>query len=77
VRFTITLKDPDGVSNAVKGAAQESLPEGLDEEEKEALLEMRIEKINDFLGTWVFCGEYVSISFDTEQGTATLVANGF
>lgn len=74
MKIRVTLKDPDGFSNCVDEAVKESLDEleGLDEDEKEQLLEHRLEKTWDQLEKFVDCQEYVTIVFDTEAGTATV-----
>lgn len=75
MKFQVTLKDPDGFSNAVDEAVKESLSEleGLDEDEKEQLLDVRLEKTWEKLERFVEYQEYVTIEFDTEAGTAVLV----
>ncbi len=76
MKFQVTLKDPDGFSNAVDEAVKESLSEleGLDEYEKEQLLDVRLEKTWEKLERFVEYQEYVTIEFDTEADTAVLVS---
>lgn len=75
MKFTVTLKDPDGFSESVKDAVDESVDEldGLDDEEKDALREVRSEKTWEKLEQFVEHQEYVTIEFDTDAGTATVV----
>jgi len=75
MKFTVTLKDPDGFYDCVKDAVKESLDEleGLDEQEKEDLLEHRLEKTWDKLEKFVDCQEYLRVEFDTDKGTATVL----
>lgn len=75
MKFTVTLKDPDGFSESVKDAVDESVDEldGLDDEEKDALREVRSEKTWEKLEQFVEYQEYVTIEFDTDAGTATVV----
>lgn len=77
MKIKVQLKDPDGFSESVQDAVEMSLEEleGIDEDEKEALLETRIEKTWDKLEKFVDCQEYVTIEFDTEAGTATVLLN--
>jgi 5'-deoxynucleotidase YfbR-like HD superfamily hydrolase len=77
MKITVTLKDPDGFSECVDEAVKESLDEleGLDEGEKEDLLEHRLEKTWDKLEKFVDCQEYLRVEFDTEAGTATVLPN--
>jgi hypothetical protein len=74
MKFRITLKDPDGVHNSLDEESADSVQSmDLDEEEKEAIKAMRREKMSEFAGKWLEYGEYVTIEFDTEAGTATVV----
>lgn len=76
MKIQITFKDPDGVSNSLDSAVEESLPEGLDAEEAHALREMRQEKYQEAIKPWVEYGEYVHIEIDTNAGTAVVVKAG-
>ncbi len=73
MKISVTLKDPDGFSEAVDDAVAASL-EGstLPQDEQDALLEKREEKLWQKLERWVDCKEYVELEFDTEAGTATV-----
>lgn len=75
MKIRVTLKDPDGFYDCVKDAVKESIDEleGLEESEKEDLLEHRLEKTWDTLEKWVGYKEYVTLEFDTEAGTARVV----
>jgi len=76
MKFKIQFKDPDGVYEGTKDAANDSL-EGvghdLNEEELDELVLMRREKLVTALSKWVEHGEYITVEFDTEAGTATVV----
>lgn len=68
MKFTVTLKDPDGVDNSLQEAVRgycETLPESI----KTAVGDVRIEKLAQFIRPWVDCVEYVTLEFDTEAGT--------
>jgi len=73
-KFTVMMKDPDGPCDAIRDAAEESAKsvEGLSEGEREALSETRQESFKAFTNKWLQYGEYVTIEFDTEAGTATI-----
>ena len=75
MKFTVSLKDPDGFSNSVDEAVRQSVQaqEGLDEDEKDDVIERRNEKTWKALGKFVEYQEYVTIEFDTDAGTATVV----
>jgi len=75
VKIRITMKDPDceygPVEDAVK-AELESVP-GLSKDEREALMETRCESARAKLDKWMKYGEYLTVEFDTEAGTATVI----
>lgn len=76
MKFTITFKDPDGVYESLQEEARSTLTNqalGLTEKEYEALLEAREDTMKEFISPWIQYGEYVTIEFDTEQNTATVV----
>lgn len=74
MKFRIQLKDPDGFSDGMDEAIKASLSESnLSEDEKEAVSEARQERAWKALETWVEYQEYVTIEFDTDAGTATVV----
>lgn len=76
MKIRITLKDPDGfsesVDDAVKEAVEREFPTA-DDDEKEAIVEKRLEKTWKALKQWVEFQEYVDLEFDTEMGTATVL----
>jgi hypothetical protein len=75
MKFQITLKDPDGVSDGLDEAAKGSVAfvTGLDEDERYSLRISRRSQFSDFAQTWLDYCEYVTTEFDTEAGTATVV----
>lgn len=75
MKFQVTMKDPDSLGDAVKEAAEEQLAtiEGIDADEKESLIEGRAAKLSDFACKWMEYGEYITVEFDTDAGTATVV----
>lgn len=73
MKFKITLKDPDGVYESVRQAAEGSLPEGeLSDDEREALMETRMKRLNDIIGKWFEYGEYLTVEVDTETRTISV-----
>lgn len=74
--YNITFKDPDAVIDCVEEQLKEQLnkqyPE-LDIFELNALRESRNEKVQKFLSRWIEFGEYLTVEFDDEKGTATVV----
>lgn len=72
--FRVHIKDPDVFSDAVSEAVKKEVAAlNLPEDEAEAVIEKREEKVNDFLERWVEYGEYIKVEFDTEANTATVV----
>ena len=74
MKFTVTLKDPDGPYECIREAAYESarLVEGLPLNEAKQLAEQRREWLGEFVRQWIAFGEYVTIEFDTDLQTATV-----
>jgi hypothetical protein len=74
MKIKVTLKDPDGFYESIQEAVNDSLKElNLSPREKSTIEEVRVEETNNFLSKWVKYGEYVTIEFDTEEKTATVV----
>ena len=75
MKIKITLKDPDGVYESIKDAADSSAgdAEGLDDGELEELAESRREKLEQQCKPWIEYGEYVTIEIDTDEGTAKVL----
>lgn len=75
MKFTVTFKDPDGPYESIREAAANSLKgiKGLSADERESLLETRIEELNEACSKWFSYSEYVSIEIDTEADTATVL----
>lgn len=74
MKFKVTMKDPDTLSDAINEAVEAQIKEiGItDKDEIEALTEKRVEKVRDLCGLWFEYGEYVTIEIDTEAKTATV-----
>lgn len=73
MKVVVTIKDPDRFYEAAEEAVKGSLAEaGLDEEEQEALIEVRTARVWKGLERWVEYQEYVVLEFDTDAGTATV-----
>ena len=75
MKFRLTMKDPDGVSDSVDECVRKSMQgrDGLSERELAALEDIRRQETNDFVARWIEYGEYVTIEFDTDAGTAKVV----
>lgn len=75
MKFVVMMKDPDGVYDSIMQAATESLESipDLSPNEREALLETRIDTIKKTTSKFFEYGEYVRIEIDTDAGTAVVL----
>lgn len=74
MKIRITFKDPDGVEDAFNEVVDAALlPLGLDDEEAKIVGTKRMEELREFASKWLLDSEYITIEFDTEAGTATVV----
>lgn len=69
------MKDPDALCDAIDDCEEieSSIPDGLDADEFTEVLLTRKRKAREFAGQWMSYGEYITVEFDTEAGTATIV----
>jgi hypothetical protein len=79
MKFRVTFKDPDGPYNCIRDEAKRQIDAltGISDEEREVLLEKRMERLNDIADRFFEHGEYVTIEIDaddTGKATATVVA---
>lgn len=72
MKLEITLKDPDGVYDALQEHVTEQVEkiEGLSDQERADLIEERVEELGDKIKTWVQDNEYVTIEIDLKKNTA-------
>lgn len=73
MKFRVTFKDPDGVEESIldavgtiKGGTPFVVMEFPNGADLDQILRQTIKP-------WVWCSEYVTIEFDTDDGTATVV----
>lgn len=66
MRIKVQFKDPDWDVNLPNDIAL-ALPSELTQDEKEAVVERRLERIKKALYRWIDL-EYVQIAFDTDAG---------
>ncbi len=73
----ITLKDPDGVYDSIREAAEQQVNsiEGLNGSEKASLIESRHTQIDKQLEPWIEFSEYVRLEIDLETKTAKVITN--
>jgi hypothetical protein len=76
MNIKLTFKDPDNPYEDIRTAVNNSLKQsGLDEEEIEAVFELRMEKTMKKLEKWLNHGECVTLDFDLVKGTAKVLEN--
>lgn len=74
MRIKITFKTPDAVNDAICGAVHQTpkVP-GISNGEWVAVKESRVEALMHLAGEWFTYHEYVTIEWDTETNTCTVV----
>ncbi len=76
MKIDLTFKDPDGVYESVRDAVKATLPEEItDDAERDALMEVRLESVNEKLKRWIEYGEYLRVTVDLDANTATVRTN--
>lgn len=75
MKFRLTMKDPDGVTDSLRDAVKKAVDAivGLSDAEKEVLTDLRYEEIYSIAGKWLEYGEYLTIEIDTLEKTAVVV----
>lgn len=75
MKFKVTLKEPDSFHDAINFAVKKELESSFtgDAEEDFLLADEKREEVNTFLEKWVRYSEYITVEFDTETGTATVL----
>lgn len=77
MKFRVTMKDPDTLGDAINEACKEEVSRipGLDDEERDVVIEERRGKVAALCGQWFEYGEYLCVEVDTEAGTCVVVPN--
>ena len=76
MKFKIAFKDPNFLSVSLVESAKHNLREknlAVPTEEYEILMEDELNRLNAFTKKWIRWGEYLTVEFDDEAGTATVV----
>lgn len=79
MKIRITFKDPDGVSESINDLAQEHADKILESKVilnlfgRNHLVEKLEEKITEKLEKFITYREYLTVEFDLEAGTATVI----
>lgn len=76
MKVRVTLKDPDTMHDAVDRAVVKlDRPDGVSQPEWEDICEGRAGAAKSVISEkWMEYGEYLVVEFDTEAGTATVIA---
>lgn len=76
MKFKVTFKDPDALDEQVRIEVNKDLQGlGLDDDEVEAVFELRCEKVHNKIEKWFQYGEYLTVEIDTDAGTCTVLEN--
>lgn len=74
MKFRVTMKDPDTLHDAIRGAVEADIEKlNLDEDEAEAVVEKRRAKVEAICSKWFGYGEYLTVEIDTEAKTCSVV----
>lgn len=73
MRFTVSMKDPDTLDDAISDAVIRST-EGMDitPAERKAIQEVRREEVREVCARWFEYGEYLRVEVDTEAKTCVV-----
>lgn len=71
----ITFKDPDAAYEAINEYVEDDIKaSNLDEEERDAIREIRQEKYGEVTSKFLEYGEYITIAFNLETSEARVVS---
>lgn len=74
MQFRVTMKDPDTLHDAIQEAVAEEVEKmGLDEDEREAVIDTRRQKVAAICAKWFEYGEYLVVDIDTDKKTCVVV----
>lgn len=78
MKFKVSFKDPDVLSDAIREAVKRDLATAVDngllaEDEADALADIRMGKVSDICAKWFEYGEYLRVEIDTETKTCTVL----
>ena len=75
MKFTVQMKDPDTLDDAIADAVKDDLATvvGLDDDDRANLAESREEKAREVAARWFEYGEYLAVEIDTEAKTCVVL----
>lgn len=72
MKIRITMKDPDGVYEALEDAVKASIPAEFSKAEREALIEVRRDEVGKVMDKWFRYLEYLDVEVDTDAKTISV-----
>lgn len=67
MKIQVTMKDPDVLYEAIRDAVYDELKSKyLEDDEIDAIADIKIDKCQDIASKWFTYGEYLSVEIDTE-----------
>jgi hypothetical protein len=76
MKFQVMMKDPDTLYDAIGEAVEQAVSDTIgvdDQDEREALIKVRVDKVQKICGKWFEYGEYLTVEIDTDAETCTVV----
>ena len=76
MKFKVTMKDPDTLYDAIGEAVEQAVSDTIgvgDQDEREALIKVRVDKVKIICNKWFEYGEYLTVEIDTDAKTCTVV----
>ena len=75
MKIKVQMKDPDTLQDAIEDAVKNdvSTMADLDDDEREAVIEKRKEKVQELAEKWFRYGEYLAVEIDTVEKTCTVL----
>lgn len=76
MKFRISFKSPNSVSDVLDAAAYELVQNIKDIDVKEVLFKIKRKKLGKFTSKWIKWNKYLTIEFDVENDTCEVVPVG-
>ena len=74
MKFTVTMKDPDALTDCIAGAARkEAHSLGLTDAESVAVQDAKMDVMQKAADRWFRYGEYLTVEIDTEANTCVVL----
>lgn len=76
MKIRVTMKRPDALQEGIDDAVKALDLSGLDEDEADAVRDLRKDKAHTLALRWFEHGEYLTVEIDTEAETCVVVPKG-